>query len=200
MHVALKVTSRLIALTLFIAPLAGAAHFGFAPLVAHHRKNEAEIFSEREQLGRFVSIASIEDQIDNLIEQAMSAAPSEQFVDGDSRPIILAKLQNRLKAIARSHQVTISSTRAANGKSIEGLPFHGVQLNLFGRANAVNAFIRAVETSLPFYFVEKVHVRAGNWNTGNRAQQSRLDAQMEIYAAAARTLNELSLAESQVRK
>ncbi len=200
MHVALKVTSRLIALTLFIAPLAGAAHFGLAPLVAHYRNNEAEIFSEREKLGRFVSIASIEDQIDNLIEGAMSAAPSEQFMEGDSQPIILAKLQNRLKAIARSRQVTISSTRAANEKSIDGLPFYGVQLNLFGEASAVNTFVRAVETSLPFYFIEKIHVRAVIRNTGNRAQQSRLDAQMEIYAAGALTLNELSLAESQVRK
>ncbi|MER8615171.1 type II secretion system protein GspM [Mesorhizobium sp. M0199] len=140
----------------------------------------AGIEKKREILGQLQAVAVLAKRLDSASDPA--AAPSPEFLTGESEAVIRGGLQTRLNAIAASNGVTVLSAGNAPAVSEAGLDLIGLRANLSGPLEGVHTAILAIETSLPILFIREATLRTTNVGpAAGRTADPELFAEILFY-------------------
>jgi Type II secretion system (T2SS), protein M subtype b len=112
-------------------------------------------------------------QLRAVVEQsreALAAAPSENatallddFLSGTQDPIVVAELQNRLRALAISHNVELNSANALASRDNGNISYLALRIILRGQLRDIQSVLHAIETGSPLLFVDRIAMRVDNW-------------------------------------
>lgn len=91
------------------------------------------------------------------------AALAADFLVGSQDPIIIADVQNRLRALAMSSNIELNSATALPARQIEGNVYIGVRVNFRGQLPDIQKLAHGIETSSPLLFIDRVSIRADSW-------------------------------------
>ncbi len=92
-----------------------------------------------------------------------NAALVADFLAGSQDPIIIADLQNRLRALAMSKSVELNSATALPAKQVDGNAYLGVRVNFRGQLPDIQKLVHAIETNSPLLFIDRVWIHTDGW-------------------------------------
>jgi len=173
---------KLVALALLalviLLPLAAA--YG---VLAAYQANEAQIVEKTEQLGKLEAIAHYASRLDNAAPAPADAAFAGWFLAESDPAIAAANLQARLKSVAQGQTVDVTQANNVKPRTVAGLNFIGVGLDMMGRAEGLHQTLQAIENATPLLVIEKATLRADPSSGDPRYDPVRLVLGIEIWAA-----------------
>jgi Type II secretion system (T2SS), protein M subtype b len=111
------------------------------------------------------------------------------FLAGPEDAIIVADLQTRLRSLITARNAELSSARALQPKSRDGLEYLGLALQIRAEMKSIQEVLHAIETGTPLLFVERVDLRLDE--RGAAAARAR-----NAESVAPMTLRSRSMAQS----
>src|SRR5258707_1673485 len=81
------------------------------------------------------------------------------FLAGPEDAIIVADLQTRLRSLITARNAELSSARALQPKSRDGLEYLGLALQIRAEMKSIQEVLHAIETGTPLLFVERADLR-----------------------------------------
>ena len=81
------------------------------------------------------------------------------FLPGSEAALMMADLQTRLRTLVIARNSELSSAQVLPLRSIDGLTYLGVRIQLRGHLRDVHAIVHTIETAMPFLFIERVQLR-----------------------------------------
>ena len=153
--------SRLSAAGLLVAVIAGGFFLGALPIAKKFDDYERQI-SERESLliqNRLLASrgVALKEERDALGEY-LSARSG--FLQGESRELIGAALQDLMKRLAAREGATLSSTQTLTAEDDSGFRKVVLRINMTAEIGAVQAILHSLETSRPLLFIDNLELRA----------------------------------------
>ncbi|MES4993815.1 type II secretion system protein GspM [Agrobacterium radiobacter] len=132
-------------------------------------------------------------RLDQIIARRPPQLPVEKqqkeggllFIEGDSLPVIQARLQERVNAAASASGALVVSISGMQQVQIIGAAYVGVRADLEGSLGAFHDVIRQLETSEPPLIIRKASIRSTNAiSQGKLSGPLQLAGQIVIYGAA----------------
>lgn len=152
-------------------------------VIANFDANQAEIADKRDQLAKFESIARYASRLDTQAPDPAEAAFARWFLPDTDPAIAAANLQARLKTMAQSHVVDVTQASNVKPRTVAGVNFVGVSLEMMGRAEGIHATLQDIENAIPLLVIEKSALRADPAGGDPRYDPVRLNLGIEIWAA-----------------
>jgi general secretion pathway protein M len=81
------------------------------------------------------------------------------FLAGPEDAIIVADLQTRLRSLITARNAELSSARALQPKSHDGLEYLGLALQIRAEMRSIQELLHAIETGRPLLFIERADLR-----------------------------------------
>lgn len=149
--------------------------------------NARLLAEESSVISRLKAIVTLEPALSSSSSSADESAVAGNFLAGTDDTLVVADVQSRLGALALSHKTEIDSARALAAKSVEGLIYIGLKVELRGNLRDVQGIIYDIETLEPFLFVERLTLRLSEQSNFGQPQipqdAAQLKAELEIYGA-----------------
>jgi general secretion pathway protein M len=132
-------------------------------------------------------------RLDQIIARRPPRLPVEKqqteggllFIEGDSLPVIQARLQERVNAAASVSGALVVSISGTQQVQINGAAYVGVRADVEGSLGAFHDVIRQLETSEPPLIIRKASIRSTNVvSQGRLSGPLQLTGQIAIYGAA----------------
>jgi general secretion pathway protein M len=106
------------------------------------------------------------------------------FLAGPEDAIIVADLQTRLRSLITARNAELSSARALQSKSRDGLEYLGLALQIRAEMKGIQEVLHAIETGRPLLFVERADLRLDERGaTAGRARNVESIAPMTLEIA-----------------
>ncbi|MCC2613768.1 type II secretion system protein GspM [Neorhizobium sp. Rsf11] len=106
------------------------------------------------------------------------------FIEGDSLPVIQAKLQERINTVASATGATVASISGTPQIEIDGATYIGVRADLEGSLQAFHDVVRQLETSEPPLIIRQASIHSTNMLVqGVLSEPLQLAGQIMIYGA-----------------
>ena len=126
-----------------------------------------EFFSERDLriarqqalLSRLQSIASQETDIQAAARNLAEETKRGEFIVGPNEGVINADLQTKLKMKVQQSGARLRSAQSLPSKSVEGIRYAGVRLDLAGTLQAIYRTIYAIERGKPYHFITEATIK-----------------------------------------
>ena len=143
------------------------------------------IVERRATLARYEAVAAHEDVILDYARQVADINARGELFDGDSKGIVNANLQARLKALAEQSKVTVRSIQILPEKPFQGVTLVGARIDVIGGYDEVHALARALEGEPPLLVVTAATLRSQVmfWGAQNQDEQN-IEAQFDIFGGA----------------
>jgi len=111
-------------------------------------------------------------------------SPGALFIEGDNLPVIQAKLQERINAVASSSGAMIASISGTPQVKIDGTTYVGVRADVEGSYQAFHEVIRQLETSEPPLIIRQASIRSTNSiSQGKLSEPLQLSGQIVVVGA-----------------
>lgn len=91
------------------------------------------------------------------------SAFSADFLSGAQDSVVVAELQNRLRATAINNRVELNSANTLPARAVGTLSYLGLRIIMRGQVADIQQVLHSIETSAPLLFVERVTMRVDNW-------------------------------------
>lgn len=110
------------------------------------------------------------------------------FLTGPEDAIILADLQTRLRSLITARKAELSSARALQAKSRDGLEYLGLALQIRADMKNIQEVLHAIETGRPLLFIERADLRLDERGTGaalarNAESIAPMTLEIAVYGA-----------------
>jgi hypothetical protein len=152
-------------------------------IFANFDANQVEIADKRDQLAKLEAIARYASRLDTRAPDPAEAAFVGWFLPDTDAAIAAANLQARLKAMAQSHVVDVTQASNVKPRTIAGVNYVGVSLEMMGRAEGIHGTLQDIENAIPLLVVEKSNLRADPAGGDPRYDPVRINLGIEIWAA-----------------
>ena len=181
--------SRILALTILVlAPLAVA--FGvLLPARQTLVDLEAELLTQRTTAARLQAvIAHGKVAVSRPISPEAGAYVAD-YLTGAQDPVIVAELQNRLRAMAIGYGVELASANALPTKTVDAHSYLGLRAVFRGHLKDIQRTLHTIETTSPLLFVERVVMRLDvrPLDNGDPNGPPALMAELDVYGVRAPT-------------
>ncbi len=175
---------RVAAVALLLVAVAAVAFLTIIPLNEHIAALREQIEAERVLLGRFIAVASQENQAAELDRAGRAAIESGAYLKGDSETIKAAALQALLSERAAANGVRLYSTRALPPRERDGLRFLGVNAQFHAEIGQLRALMHGIESARPFLFVEGLQIHPLDaFSPRDPEQGGILDVRFDVFGA-----------------
>lgn len=183
----LGVVKRVTAVLLVFATLILFAGAVLLPLHGWYSQYEQRLEQALATKARLKAVADYGVADGSRTDGAAISTYAGDFLAGAEDALIMANLQTRLRALVVSRNCEFSSARTLSPKSVDGLTYLGVKIQLKGDLRDVQHIVHGIETAAPFLFIERAHLRlderralAGGASTD---VVPRLQAELDVYGA-----------------
>jgi hypothetical protein len=109
------------------------------------------------------------------------------FLGAAQDSLLIAELQNRLRALCLANGVELNSANALPSKAVGANAYLGLRIMLRGRVSDVQKVLHAIETNAPLLFVERAAMRIDTWplksNDQSRNDAPALVVELDIFGA-----------------
>jgi general secretion pathway protein M len=105
------------------------------------------------------------------------------FLAGPEDAIIVADLQTRLRSLITARSAELSSARALQPKSREGLEYLGVALQIRAEMKSIQEVLHAIETGRPLLFIERADLRLNDRGARNAESIAPMTLEISVYGA-----------------
>ena len=153
------------------------------PVVQQYQSNAEEIATLRQSLGRFQAIADYREKLTGQDGTVEPEFVQRWFLAKGLPAIITADLQSRLKTIASTNGAQIVAANELKPRVVDGMTYLGVRVNVKGSFAGVHKTIRAIETGVPYLFVENAAFRADPVLQRASTPDAQIEVQLEISGA-----------------
>jgi len=164
-----------------LAGLVLAAGWLVGALHSAYRANQAQLAERWLSLQRYRGIAAQADAVDRWAAEIASGLEDEAFLVGESAGLIGAALQSRIADIANGNGADLTSFRAIEPATKDGLLDLAVEVQLSGRLAGVQATLEGIESAAPLLFVERAEIRASQRASLEGSEEALLDVQLEVH-------------------
>lgn len=144
---------------------------------------QQKIADHAAQLVRLESIARYRPKLAAAEDAKSQKLFIEWFLPQNDPGLAAAALQDRVRSLAEAHSVEITRAGEAPLKTIEGVVYAGITLDMTGDADGLQALFGDMEAAQPFLIVEQFAMQAEPGAGDPRYDPIRLYATVEIRAA-----------------
>lgn len=187
LHRAKKLVPRAIAALILLGGITLISFAGVDPWRQQYRTNAQQISDESYIVSRLRAIAALEPTLSASPITADETAFTSNFLAGADDTLVIAELQTKLRSLAVSHKAQLNSARTLPAKTVNGLTYIGLKLELRGDLKDIQQIIHGIETTEPFLFIEKLSLRSSNQANFGRPPLSpnaaQLLAELDIFGA-----------------
>lgn len=183
-----KILALAILIVLLFAPI-----FWASQVINNYVFNEERIVEKRQQLWRFESFANY--VLEEPSEQAVLGnddAPGNEFLIADLEPVMMAKLQTRLKDIAKTHGVKIIAVGNVPEIVDSNVRYIGLRMSASGTFKSIYGLLLDIEISKPYLFIHQAHLRSSASSIRDVARDVEISAQLNIFGAVSKTTKKLT--------
>jgi len=154
------VQSRRLAIAILVAVVAAAAAIVLAPVWIGNRHYNAALDDYSDKLERYGRIAGTRAQIARQLEATRAKEPRKNFLRGPTVPLGAAETQEAIRSIVERSGGKLITMQPPVTKD-EGR-YRAVTVNVQLTANiiALRAILHAIETNVPFLFVDSLSIRS----------------------------------------
>lgn len=149
--------------------------------------NQDRISDIRAALPRLRAVAHYEGVMDAASDKAGIAQYLGDFLPGSEDALMMADLQTRLRTLVVARSSELSSAQVLPPRSIDGLTYLGVRIQLRGQLRDVQAILHTIETATPFLFIERVQLRLEDLRVApagsTQTAVPRLLADIDVFGA-----------------
>jgi hypothetical protein len=139
--------------------MVSAAFGAFVPVWSWYLDNQERISVVRAALPRLKAVAEYEGATDPAGDKAGIDKYVGDFLPGSEAALMMADLQTRLRTLVVARNSEFNSAQVLPSRSVGGLSYLGVRIQLRGQLRDVQAIVHAIETATPFLFIERVQLR-----------------------------------------
>lgn len=148
---------RLLAVTALIVVLLGLAGVVGLPLQRWYQANDDQLEESRRLIARLRAIAAPPPTTAPQTESWQAYAPD--FLSGAEDTLITADLQTKLRTLVVGHNAELSSVRVLPPKSLNGLTYLGLNLQLRGELKDLQQILHAIDMQTPVLIIDRAHLR-----------------------------------------
>ncbi len=124
---------------------------------------EASLAGRLEQTARLRSAAEQSRQILAATPNGQEATLAGDFLSGSQDSIIVAELQQRLRALAIANNVEFNSANALPVRDGGNISYLGLRVQVRGQLRDIQSVLHAAEAGSPLLFVERLAMRVDTW-------------------------------------
>jgi hypothetical protein len=150
-----------------------------------HRSGIAAIAERKRAISRFEAIARYGPRLDEDHARSAEVTHAAWFLPAGDPAIAAAGLQARLKELAQAHGIDVAQARDLKQRVAGGTTYVGVGLEMSGRAEGIEALLRAIEASLPLIIIEGIEMRAEVGGIDPRHEPIMLYLDLSVWGALA---------------
>jgi hypothetical protein len=175
------VVSRLLALTLLLLPVTAVGW----PLYAYSlqfRLRASEIVAHRQSLGRLEALIARKHEIASLLATHKSGNIDRFVHSAKGTALAIAQLQQQVMSLAVGNQARFVRSAEIPPKDRNGMKFSGIRVELTGSIKSLGQALDAIESAVPFLFIERARLIANQPNVGSH-QEPVLALSLEVYGA-----------------
>ena len=144
---------------------------------------EARIEDMRSELFRFNEIIARRPRAETAPLEA-TAEMAHLFLEGGTAPMIQAKLQERVNAVASASGAIVSSISGSPPIELDGAAYVGVRVDFEGSLRSFHEVLRQLETTEPPLIIRQASIRSTNMvSQGQLMEPLQLAGQIMIYGA-----------------
>lgn len=129
------------------------------PIKSRYGENDQAISDGIRLLAGFKSVIAQGRQPGSEISASNLERYRGDFLAGPEDAIIVADLQTRLRSLITARNAELSSARALQPKSRDGLEYLGLGLQIRAEMKSIQEVLYAIETGRPLLFVERADLR-----------------------------------------
>jgi general secretion pathway protein M len=182
-----SLASRALALSL-LAALVGLVWLGaINPIRLRYHENGEALASRAQLLARLRSTIVESRRVSASDDASQLERYRSDFLAGAEDAIIVADLQTRLGSLTTARQAEVTSARALQPKSGEGLVYLGLRLTIRGEMQSLQQVLYAFETITPLLFVERAALRlddrAAGGRDGGAERLAPMTLEVDVYGA-----------------
>ena len=176
--------SRVSAIALLVALLAGAYGLGISPVISSYRANENAIAEAQVLVGRFDAVAAGERELQQRMREFTQLHASEPYyLTKETDALAAVELQNRVKDAIKKNGGTIRSIQSLAAEK-EG-EFQRVTLRVQVTTTIEPLFriVYELETTQPFLFLDNVDIksRPPRVTADNKPVEPTLTVTLDLY-------------------
>jgi hypothetical protein len=150
---------------------------------------EADLATKRATLARLNAVITYGNEAAKQGPSITADIYATDFLTGTQNPVIIAELQNRLRAVAIDKKSELNSVNALPSKSVDGRIYLGLRAVFRGHLKDIQQIVHFVETSSPLLFIDRAVMRLDVRPMGNgdaiQSAVPALIAELDIYGARA---------------
>ena len=144
------------------------APFACVALVFHWANSmidgrDFQISSRTEILSRLQTGIKMAHEANEPVSTATLAQWSTDFLVGNQDSVIVAELQNRLRALALANNVELNSSNILPPRPSGKLNYIGLRAIMRGQLHDIQKIMHAIEAPAPLLFVERLVIRVDTW-------------------------------------
>lgn len=186
--------SRMAAIAILIALIAGAYFVLVAPVLDDYREYKANIDQSRDLIARYQArrpdIASLEMQVKRL---SSNRSFSGAFLRGKNASLAAANLQGRIDRLVKSLNGKLTSAQSIPTRDKETFQKVIVRAQVILSTDAMRRLLHRLESARPYLFLDNVVIRKApqirrrvrrNTRLGSRPEQEdvdHLDVRFDVY-------------------
>ena len=129
------------------------------PVIRSYEDNDQAIADGIRLLAGFKSVIAQGHQVGAELSASDLERYRGDFLAGPEDAIIVADLQTRLRSLITARNAELSSARALQPKSRDGLEYLGLALQIRAEMKNIQEVLHAIETGVPLLFVERADLR-----------------------------------------
>ena len=129
------------------------------PIKRRYDENDQAIADGIRLLAGFKSVTVQGRQAGSQLSASDLERYRGDFLAGPEDAIIVADLQTRLRSLITARNAELSSARALQPKSRDGLEHLGLALQIRAEMKSIHEVLHAIETGTPLLFVERADLR-----------------------------------------
>ncbi len=183
-HNLLRTGRRFLAIGL---PIAGALLFWsilIQPILASINERNEQIETKRVLLGKYLAVAEEEGRVSDAFERLSRLSTGRETFKAKSAPLAAALLQGKLKSLATTYLLPVhSATPLPVRNNKENVNLIGVRISLSGSLRAIHRTIHAIESNVPYMFIEAARLKPKNRARNVKASpQIAMTARLDVYS------------------
>ncbi len=180
------VQSRVLAIALLLTVLAVLAVLVYVPWQQAHRHYDTVIEDRLDRTARYLRIAAQRKNVEANISLIKQRDAGRFYLKASAPALAAAEVQQIAQAIIEANEISVESTQIAAHKDDGQRRKVAVSYRLRGSLPAVQKALYELETAMPYFYVDKLVVRAsvGRGFTSTPGVEPDILVQFDLYAFA----------------
>ena|SRR2546423_32045 len=174
--------SRRLAVGILVAAIAMAAAIVVAPVWMLNRHYNEALADYTGKLGRYARIAGTRSDVAKQLEAMRAKEPRRNFLRGPTAPLAAAETQEAIRAIIERSGGKLITMQPPVTKDDGRYRAITVNVQLTANIIALRAILHAIETNVPYLFIDNLSVRSqvpGNFKP-NPGSEPEMFVQVDV--------------------